>query len=316
MTRDVHRALESIADDYAVVRELHAVPPHAVYEVTLDGRRAVCKLARGPDADPATEARVIQYVDRATSIPVPSVIDDGPRHFVAEWHDGAPGGAAGEPADPTLDPATARAMGEGLATLHAETAFASHGVFGSDADGLDLEASGSWADTLCTLLAECRAFLDPYGYADVATEVQRFLRDRPDALAGAGDPVLVHGNYLPEHVGVSEGEIACVIDFEHALVGAAEYDYWATAMPTFENPDRTVPEGSRRAFREGYESVRSLPDGFSRRGDVYRAVLAVTYLRSLYCQQQWATRATADRRAESLASAARSELESLRNRLE
>lgn len=313
MTRDLHRTLEPIATDYAVVRELHAVPPHVVYEVVLDGTRAVCKLARGPEADPATEARVVRHVDRETSVPVPTVIDVGPKHFVAEWHDGVPGGAAGEPDDPSLDPRTARAMGKGLATLHAETRFTSSGRFDGGSNGLSVVPTEGWSETLCTVLEDCRAFLDAYGYAAVATEIRDFLRERPDALAGAGEPVLVHGNYLPEHVGVSEGEVACVIDFEHALAGAAEYDYWATWIPTFENPDRTVAAGAGRAFRAGYESVRPLQDGFSRRGDVYRAVLGVTYLRSLYCQQRWSSRAAADRRAERFADAIRSGLESLRS---
>lgn len=305
MTTDIHQVLESIAAESELRGELHAVPPHAVYEVAVDGRRAVCKLARGPEADPATEARVIERVGRETSVPVPEILETGPDWFVAAWRDGVPD-------EPTLDAGRARAMGVGLATLHRETAFEATGRFDAGEDGLVLEARESWAETLRALLAECRTFLEPYGRAAVADEVCAFLRDRPDALAGADGPVLIHGNYLLEHVGVADGEVACVIDFEHAMSGAGEYDYWATAMPTFVAANGPGGDADRRAFREGYESVRALPDGFDRRAGVYRAVLGVTYLRSLYLQARWETRAEADRRAALFAENVRGTLESLR----
>lgn len=115
--------------------------------------------------------------------------------------------------------------------------------------------------------------------------MSEFLRANPDVLSGWGDPVLVHGNYLLEHVGCEAGEVTCVLDFERALAGAAEFDYWATALQTFRSPGRSVPEGAPEAFRRGYESVRPLPPGFERRRPVYFAVLGITYRRSLYLQR-------------------------------
>ncbi len=308
MIRDVSLALASFADDYRIVRRLHDVPPHAVYEVIVDGRRAVCKLECHPAGDPATEGRILEYVARETSVPVPRVLAVGDDFFLAEWHDGAP-------VDPTLDAVRARAMGETLATLHAETSFASTGLFESDDDGLVLDSRPTWAKTLCALLADCRDFLEPYGHADVAAEVIAFLRDHPDVLDGAGDPVLLHGNYLSDSVGVDGGDVSCVIDFEHALVGSGEYDYVAAAIPTFEGSSRSTTDASA-AFRDGYEAVRSLPDGFDRRVDVYWSVLDVTYLRSLYLQRNWESRSAADRRAAAFAAHARETLASLRSTFE
>lgn len=309
MTRDVHDAIAPHAADYEVRGELHTVPPHAVYEVCVDGTRAVCKLARGPEADPATEARVIRYAGRETSIPVPEVLAVGEDYFVARWHRGVPD-------DPSIDPDRARAMGAGLATLHAETegAFPTIGLLESRGDGLTLDARDSWADALRARLKNCRDYLDRFGYDDVATDVIAFLRERPTVLAGASaaNPVLVHGNYLIEHVGIDDDEVSCVIDFEHALVGAGEYDYWSTYLPTFGGSHRPADAERRAAFRAGYESVRSLPNGFDRRAAVYRVVLTVTYLRSLYLQRNWESRAEADRRAESMADSVRAELDSLR----
>lgn len=285
--QDVHDALASISNDYEVRRELHAVPPHAVYEVTVGGTRAVCKVARGPRADPATEARVIEFAGRETSVPVPEILAVGEDFFVAAWRDGLPGETA-------LDAQRARTMGAGLATLHEETvgAFEAAGFPRADRfpraeDGrLPVDARDSWHGTVCDLLADRRDYLVEFGYGDVAAEALAFVREHPDLFRGVGDPVLCHGNYLPEHVATEGDEVACVIDWEHALVAPGEYDYWRTALPLRNNAEPAERDSVLGAFREGYESVRTLPAGFDRRAEAYRLVNAVSYLKSLHLQRQ------------------------------
>lgn len=294
MTDDpnVSDALASISDDYEIRGTLHAVPPHAVYEVTVDGRPAVCKVARGPGADPATEARVMAFVARKTSVPVPEVLAVGDDWFVAEWRHGLPD-------DPTVDVERARTLGAGLATLHAETegqfertgfprAHDEGGGEGErDSEGgvLAVDARDSWAETVTDLLVDCRDYLADVGYAEVAEVARSFVSDHPDVFDGAGAPVLAHGNYLPDHVGLREGEVACVVDWEHTLVAPAEYDYLRTVTPLFGGGGGT-DDPERQAFREGYESVRSLPGGFEVRADAYRLVDAVSYLKALHVQRQ------------------------------
>lgn len=288
--RDVHDALASHADDYEIRRELHAVPPHAVYEVTVDGARAVCKVARHPEGTPATEGEVIRRLGRETSVPVPRVLAVGDDYFIAEWCDDVPksGESDGATQESTFDVETARAMGVGLATLHDQTAFDATGFPRATGDGLAVERRGTWNDTIAAFLADRHAYLDGQGYGDVAGAVREFVSEH-EPLSDVGEPVLCHGNYLPEHVAVYDGEVRCVIDFEHALVGPGEYDYWRTAMPCFDGPFRpgeTIARSSEHeAFRAGYESVRPLPTGFERRAEVYWVVNGVSYLRSLLLQR-------------------------------
>jgi tryptophanyl-tRNA synthetase len=116
MTQDVHDALENWFAQYEIERQLHDVPPHAVYAVTVDGRRAVCKVARGETADVGAEAAAMAHADRHTDLPVPSVLAARECAFVATWLDGLGGRV-----DPE-DPADARALGRGLARLHTATA--------------------------------------------------------------------------------------------------------------------------------------------------------------------------------------------------
>jgi aminoglycoside phosphotransferase (APT) family kinase protein len=275
--RSVHDALAQQYDDFAVHRVLHEVPPHETYEVTVAGRRAVCKVATRPHGDPATEARVMAFVGRETSVPVPEVLAVGEGYFVAEWHPDASQAAS-------LDGTKALAMGAGLATLHEETAgaFAASGRWTVGENGLTVRGRADWQAVVVDCLTDRRDYLETVGHADVADAVIDFLRAHPDSFDGAGEPILCHGNFLPDHVAVENGDLACVIDFEHALCGPAEYDCWRTLLPLSSNGDGDTVE----RFREGYESVRSLPPGFERRKDLYETVLTVSYLRSLYLQEQ------------------------------
>lgn len=278
MSRDIHDALASHTNDYELRRELHAVPPHVTYEIMFDGTRAVCKLARGPEADPATEARIIEFVRRKTSIPVPRILAIDPDFFVAEWHDGVP-------KMPRDDEGWARVAGVGMATLHAETAanFETTGLLRSAENELALDGHETWPATVCALLEDRHEYLTEFGYADVARDAIEFVRTHPDAFAGYGSSVLCHGNLLPDHAGVADDELDCLIDFEHALVGPGEYDYWRTTLPVFEGGKRS---NRYSAFQEGYESVRPFPSGFDRRADCYRMVNGVSYLKALHLQRQ------------------------------
>lgn len=285
---DVHDALASHTNTYEVRQELHAVPPHAVYEVEFDGQRAVCKVARGPRADPETEAHLLRYVERKTSMSVPKILAVGSDHFVAEWHDGFS-------TDPTLDAERARTMGAGLATLHDETAgkFEATGFPHAEDGQLAIDARDSWGETVVDLLADRCDYLSDFGYDEVAETVRSFVADRPDLFGDTGDPVLAHGNYLPDHVAVTEDGVTCVIDWEHALVAPAAYDYWRTAMPLFGGPNG-AGEAAREAFHEGYESVRPLPTGFDQRADCYQLVNMVSYLKALHLQRQQTGRQQAE----------------------
>jgi Ser/Thr protein kinase RdoA (MazF antagonist) len=305
MTQDVHTALASWFDRYEISRQLHDVPPHAVYEVTVDGRRAVCKVARGETADVGAEAAAIDHVDRHTDVPVPSVLAAHEDAFVATWLD-AIADDGGDPVDRD-DPADARTLGRGLARLHAATvdAFPRPGfptlgsAWGPDdrpADGtgdagLVVDDRADWHTVAREFLLDIRSYLATVGWADPADEVIALLDEYPDLFDGAGTPVLCHGNLHPEHAALRRGatesepepELAALVDFEHALVAPAEYDFWRAAIPVFHdtNLDRRATFAD---FREGYESVRSLPLGVERRREAWWLVVFVSFLLALDVQ--------------------------------
>jgi Ser/Thr protein kinase RdoA (MazF antagonist) len=302
----IHDLLAPHFDHVSVGDRLHAVPPHVVHAVTVDGRRAVCKLAVGPESVLGREAAAQAHGARATDLPVPEVLAAGEAFYVAEWLEGVP--APGGDHDIA---SWAHAAGAGLARLHEGTPMPAHGPLRGGENGVDVDARDTAAAALAGYLEDLRPGVAGTGYADVLDDAAAFLRDHPDALAGAGDPVLCHGNWLPDHVGVNEDEVTAVIDFERAVAAPAEHDYWRAAIPLFAGPD--ADEDARAAFRAGYESVRPLPEGFEARADVHRLAIVASFVESLFVQDQHDPGA-AERKAASLREAVDDLLATLRDR--
>jgi fructosamine-3-kinase len=270
-------------DSYQVVRQLHDVPPHEVYEVRVDGRRAVYKRDTGPTGSAEREGRATRFVGETTSVPVPTVLAVGADYYVAAWHPDAPAADT----EGRADEQWAEAAGRGLATLHAETAPHLDGYGALDLGGGTPTATPTvthedWHAAALDYVRERRSVLAAYGHRDLADAVLDCLRERPGLFADGVVPVLCHGWWSPEHVAVEDGTVACVVDFEHALAAPGEFDVWRTALSVFEGGS-----GARfGAFREGYESVRGLPDGFESRRPLYAALHGVYFLESLYVQDQ------------------------------
>lgn len=283
MYRDVHDVLASYPVETTIHRELHDVAPHRVYEVTFDGERAVCKIGVGATARPAIEGRVLELVGTKSDVPVPPVLAIGADHFVAAW-------CPGLQDDPILDEARARAMGRGLARLHDATAdqFDRSGRFATE-EGLVHAADERWSDTLASYVLASRNYLAGVGYASLADDVLATVDAERSLLDEDLPMTLLHGNYLPSHVAIdrsvarSPPAVTCIVDFEHALVGAPGFDYVRTVLPTFGR--RADGSTLDSAFRQAYESVRPLPSGFERRRPLYEAINLVSYVEALHVQR-------------------------------
>jgi fructosamine-3-kinase len=83
-----------------------------------------------------------------------------------------------------------------------------------------------------------------------------------------------------------------MIDFEHAIAAPGEFDYWRTALPALAHESDTT----KQAFRDGYESIRSLPTGFTSRKPLYIMLNEIYFFESLYVQNQHGPEET-DKRA-------------------
>jgi len=278
MTRDIHDVLESYASSYSVHRLLHDVPPHRVYEVTVDGVRAACKLARDSRAAPSVEGRVIEHVERETDVPVPHVLTVGDGYFLTEWCDDAPDDQV------SVTESEARALGASLGTLHTQTSFESTGLLG-ESSTLTVRAQDTWSETLGEILSGVHDDLAGTGYEDVSERALSFVDCHREFFDAAGDAVLIHGDFVPSHVTFDQGEVCRVVDWEHAIAGPGEYDFARTELHVFDNPAREN-ERHRDAFRAGYESVRELPSGSELRRRAYKALIFAFDIRQGFVQDQ------------------------------
>ncbi|WP_254547203.1 phosphotransferase family protein [Halomarina pelagica] len=280
MKRDVHDTLAAQFTTHSIVRQLHDVPPHEVYEVFVDGQRAVYKGNTGPTGKATLEGHVIAFVGDQTSVPVPEILLVGDGYYVAAWHPNAPAPDEGGQADETW----AYAAGRGLATLHNETdpLIDRYGRFRPSVNGTVVAEDDDWHAAALAYVHQYRPTLAQHGHADVADMVLEFLKDHPSVFSGADGPVCCHGWATPEHVTVVDEQVACMVDFEHAIAAPGEFDYWRTGLPTFGRDC----DASGEAFRAGYESVRSLSSGFERRKPLYTILNGVYYFESLYVQDQ------------------------------
>ncbi|MEF8859848.1 MAG: hypothetical protein V5A38_13155, partial [Halolamina sp.] len=132
-------------------------------------------------------------------------------HFVARWCEAVPEEA------PERDEQRLRALGQGLATLHEETAaeFDRTGLLrGAEDDRLAVDADQRWSDTLLTLLERRERYLDTVGYGHLAREAADWLRENRERFDAVDESVLVHGNFFEKHVAVGRGG-----DGVHVAVG-------------------------------------------------------------------------------------------------
>lgn len=289
MKEHVRARLASRFEEVEVGEQLHDVPPHEVWAVVVDGERAVCKFDTGPTGKAGVEGRVTAFVGEQTSVPVPEVLAVGDDWFAAAWHPDAPA----PDVERELTVEWARAAGRGLATLHAETAphLDSLGrvTTGTTESAIDVDGHDTWHEAALDYVARLEATLSEYGHGDVVARARERLQARPDVFDGAGDPVLCHGWWSPEHVAVQDGGVACVVDFEHTIAAPGEWDIWRAILPLFDGGE------PQAAFREGYESVRPLKDGVEDRQNAFVLLHSLYFFESLYVQAQHDEAATEKR---------------------
>lgn len=312
----VRDALETHAESYEVGRELPSRDPNEVYEVRIDGRRAVCKLHEGQDAHVERHALVARRVAERTPTPTPKVLGVGDDYAIFAWSDGT---AYEADAPRTLRKRRLRNAGATLARLHETTHFDAHGYLRARDGRLELDAEGDWSATLESIVGGWTDDLRGTRFESAGEAVLDLVDDHADAFDAADGPDLVHGDYQPENVRFDGEEVVGVLDWEFSLAGAGEFDLSRAEREFFDWHD--APEGDasndadlREALLDGYESVRPLPTGFGGRREAYRATLKLDPMRFF---DDWRDRVeTPDAVAESACAFVREAVADARNAFE
>lgn len=261
-------------DDYAVCGRLREGGRNTVYEASVNGRRAACKLTDRHPEMLVREGTVLTIVAEHTPVPVPEVLHESDGVLVLEWA----GGERYEDVDARHDRcARLRGVGRTLARLHRATTgwFDGHGALKSGCDPLVVDDPTDWSDRLTTFVDDWASDLAGTNDADVGAAVAEFVADHRDAFAGR-PPVLVHGEPGPEHVRFDRNEVCGLLDWEIAQAAPGPFDLVWAERDFLRTPLGSEVDGRLRvALHEGYEAELPPSPGARFRREVYRAAFAM-----------------------------------------
>ncbi|WP_327052900.1 phosphotransferase family protein [Halomicrococcus gelatinilyticus] len=274
----VRDALASQFEDVAVRDCLRRDARNTVHEVSVDGRRAVCKTTDTQPAMLAREGAVLAAVGERTAVPVPAVLAAGDGHLVLAW-------ARGD-VDDRDDPRDRRrerlrAVGRTLARLHRDTAgwFDGHGALEEGGGPLVVARPTGWPDRFAGFVDDWAATLAGTRDADAGDAVREFVGEHRHEFADRS-PVLVHGEPAPDHVRFDGGEVTALLDWELAQAAPGAFDLVWAERDFLRTPTAVaVDDDLRTALHEGYEAERPLPPEAAFRCEVYRAAFAMRDLR-------------------------------------
>jgi aminoglycoside phosphotransferase (APT) family kinase protein len=269
-----------------------------------DGGMAYLKVAVDGDRERiARDAAAMRYAGAHADVRVPAVLAAGseadPPYVATAPLAGTPIADSWSAADAEERARLLRAVGHGLAGVHAAGFDGPGRIVGGDTARLDLAAAddGSWTEVLCATVEDRARTLFADRFEELPGRVVDALRERRDSLDDA-PAALVHDDPRPENcflVDTGAGSADCdpgFIDWETALVGDPALDVCRAEAGFVDLPE--IPAADRERLRgalhEGYrDRAGDLPAGFENRRPVYEAV---TFLRTARTFDLWAPEAT------------------------
>lgn len=250
-------ALESVAES-----------PVAIEAITR-GNRKETAIARFPTRGPVvvqiatepswlrTEAVLLREIRQRTFVPVPPVLaadsHEGVAYMLTAYVAGSDLHAAFSTIEHAMRCDLARWFGRALARLHEVFSFDAYGRLERSETGL----TASRQDWESWFGKYCKRAIDrlPPAFDDLADDLRGLLASPPAADL---TPRLFPWDFRPGNALVADGSVTAVVDWEAPLAAPPAL---SVAKAEYLVADWYVedPEPLRRAFREGYASVRDLP---------------------------------------------------------
>ena len=303
----------------SIERSPHGTDLVAILDVrTPEPESVVLKATTADFVDPIiarSEPRLLEFVHRETTIPVPEVFGycDDHRHYpapfyVMEYVEGA--NYENQVADLSVAARETllREAGENLAELHELGPLAAPGKVGVQ-DGelcvLDTDDHPRHDDFHDAVLADCEETLDtltdggfypeladdPERFADIVPEVREYVREHVPDLSEPGEPTYCHWDYRIGNLLIdpATGETHAVLDWANLSAAEPAYNLGQTEFyllnPVADGPQRT--SRLRETFRTAYADARSdwsLTESIRERIDVYRLICR---LGAMACLPLW-----------------------------
>ena len=224
-----------------------------------DGRTVV--VQQSPDAEALrTETRVARAIASRTTIPVPAVLDvgriDGRGYCVVEYADGENLHERFASLPPDRRAHIARRFGHALAEVHEAFTFEGFGAVGAESGTLRANGPDAY-EPWGVGHGETGVRALPEAFADLESPLLEAIREGP--VRDSPQPRLYPWDLRPGNALVAAGELVAVLDWGEPLAATAGLSVAKTehlvADWYVDDPTRL-----RAAFREGYSSVRPLPE--------------------------------------------------------
>jgi fructosamine-3-kinase len=257
----LRRTVTSLVDDrVTAIRRLDGGMVGTVRRVDFDGRPSL--VAKTGETPLDVEARMLRYLGRYTSLPVPAVEYADRDLLVLEHVTG----------DTTHDRAVEHDAAARLAALHDHTA----GGFGFPFDTLTgpLDQPNRWTTSWIEFFGEQRlGYLTAVARdagsisAETAARLERVVADLDVLLAEPRRPALLHGDVWTENVLARDGQVRAFLDpacyYGHPEAELA-YVAWTDTFG--------------EVFFERYRQLRGIASGFAERQQVYRLTALVIHV--------------------------------------
>lgn len=314
----------------AIERSQHGTDLVAILDVRTPERRSVVLKATTADfVDPIvarSEPRLLELVNRETTIPVPAVFgycDDHERYptpfYVMEYVEGENYEGKLAELSVTARETILREAGENLAELHELGPLPAAGKVGVQ-DGelcvLDTEDHPRYDDFREAVLADSEETLtsladggfypdladDPNRFVDLVPELREYVRERIPAMPTPDEPTYCHWDYRIGNLLIEpdSGTTHAVLDWANLSSAEPAYNLAQTEFyllsPIADSPERT--DRLREAFRTAYAGTRtgwSFDEPTRERMDIYRLVAR---LGAMACLPLWYQNASTEERSE------------------
>jgi len=234
------------------------------YDVKIDGKSVVLRLYPKDLWKVWKEKHLYAAIRRKTDVPVPKVIRTGRNYILMSKIEGNELSVN--------DKELVKKAGEFLAKIHS----IKYPYFGWIINREVRPKFKNWLDFIYyDIDAKFRKI--PKKYIGLKKEVIAIVDKNKSLLNVKAKPCLLHKDYHPSHIIVSNGKINGVIDIEWAMYGHNELDIVKSFLWMFKQKPKM-----EKVFLDGYKKYGKISKDFNKRRKIYKLLIMVSALSFSY----------------------------------
>jgi len=229
-----------------------------------------------------TEPYILDLVSRKTDIPVPEpVARDTSKstipeyyHILRKMNGYAPtANSSKTPFRDLIETEKKRILqqvGRNIAKLH-KIQFDNFGELKVENGEIAVGETKNWPELFQHMISFWIDQIEGGEFDDLVPEIRDAVADNLDLLEDVETPVLVHREVDTKNILIEDGELSAILDWEYCVAGHGELDLITTEGRMIESNFSSDENWKkyRKELYKGYESVRSLEEGWQKRRQLY-----------------------------------------------